>query len=447
MSTHVAEPTDAITPTLTGVPAPDRQAGETEAGTPQRVARRLLERFALIAFALYHLPLFLNNYPSLGGGGMSDHGLAIRWGHVFARPGMWVVRHVFQMTGPMPQAYQGDNGDVAEEFGRLFLAVVIAAVGAAWWTIADWRRQRSRWVGDALRVLLRYSIALGLTGYAVAKLLPVQFAPLQTFSLEQRVGDMAPMSLLWAFMSYSRPYAFFAGVMEIAVVLLLCFRRTATLGALLCIVVMTNVASMNYAYGVPVKLYATMIVLSAAVLVLYDLRRLLAVFIKNQTAPPAPLAPLFLDRIPVSLRWTIKGLLVGSVLLSSTVAMSAVVGSRGVAAELDGLWRVTSFAYDGDTAGTRDLARWRQLTFFGDRAAIRLVSDSMLFCQPAQPATPGALNFQCAQDHRAELRWTRNGDVLQIDGTFDGTHLTAAAKHVVPSDYRLMKAKFRWMID
>src|SRR6185369_7053826 len=127
MSTHVAERTaDTIAPPLTEVPARDQQPGRTDAEIPHRVARRLLERFALIAFALYHVPLFLNNYPSLGGGGASDHGLAIRWGHVFAQPGMWVVRHVFHMSGPMPQAYQGDNGDVAEEFGRLFLAVVIA---------------------------------------------------------------------------------------------------------------------------------------------------------------------------------------------------------------------------------------------------------------------------------------------------------------------------------
>src|SRR6185312_8979235 len=55
--------------------------------------RRFLERFALIAFALYHVPLFLNDYPSLGGGGFKDAGLAVRWGHVFTPPGVWVAHH------------------------------------------------------------------------------------------------------------------------------------------------------------------------------------------------------------------------------------------------------------------------------------------------------------------------------------------------------------------
>src|SRR6185436_6756468 len=96
---------------------------------PHHLTRRLAERFALIGFGLYHLPLFLNNYPSLGGGGMSDRGLAISWGHIFTPPGVWVAHHVFHVAGAMPNGYRGDNGDVAEEFGRLLIAIVVAAVG------------------------------------------------------------------------------------------------------------------------------------------------------------------------------------------------------------------------------------------------------------------------------------------------------------------------------
>jgi hypothetical protein len=67
-----------------------------------------------------------------------------------------------------------------------------------------------------LRVLLRYSIALGLTSYAIAKILPLQFPPLNAFSLEQRLGQLPPMALLWSFMEYSRPYNFFGGAIELA---------------------------------------------------------------------------------------------------------------------------------------------------------------------------------------------------------------------------------------
>jgi hypothetical protein len=302
------------------VPAAAARAGST--------LRRFGERFALIAFALYHVPLFLNNYPSLGGGGFNDSGLAVRWGHVFTPAGVWAAHHIFHIAGPMPNGHRGDNGDVAEEFARLLLAVVIGLVGAAWWTSADRRRPRAAWVPETLRVLLRYAIALGLASYAIAKLLPMQFPPLRGGILEQRVGDLSPMALLWTFMEYSRPYAFFGGLMEAAVVVLLCVRRTAMLGALTCLAVMVNVALLNWAYGVPVKLYSTMLVVSAAVLLLYDLPRLYGFFVKDAPLPAAPTVSFIHERIPARWRWTIKLLLVGSVCLSSVAAMESILSRQ-----------------------------------------------------------------------------------------------------------------------
>lgn len=419
-----------------------------EAGS-HGVARRLLERFALVAFGLYHLPLLLNNYPSLGGGGFNDTGLAVRWGHLFTPAGAWVARHLFHMSGPMPLGYQGDNGDVGEEFGRLLLSVVIAGVAAAWWTAADRRRARGRWVEGALRVLLRYSIALGLASYAVAKLFQQQFPPLNALALESRIGELAPMRLLWNFMQYSRPYSFFGGVMELAVVLLLCFRRTATLGALVCLAVMTNVTLLNYAYGVQVKLYSTMIVVSAAVLVLYDAPRLLAMFVRNQDVRPAPLAYPVLDRIPAPLRWTLKVALVGSVIASSVVVMApAYAAERAVSSGIDGGWVVTSFTRDGRTLdSTGDPARWRRFIVSGGGIAIRLESDSLVRCGRSAPAAAGSITFACTRNRKGALTWTRNGDRLQLDGTFDGARVAVSGRYLEPSDYPLLRGRFRWIYD
>jgi hypothetical protein len=63
---------------------------------------------------------------------------------VFGQVGLWVARNVFGMTGPMPYALSGDNGDTAEEYCRLLVGVVIAAVAAGIWTAADRRRPGAR---------------------------------------------------------------------------------------------------------------------------------------------------------------------------------------------------------------------------------------------------------------------------------------------------------------
>ena len=437
---------------------PTRRPRVEKAGQPHDDAtpliRRLAERFALIGFGLYHLPLFLNNYPHLGGGGMRESGLAISWGHVFTPPGIWVAHHVFHLAGPMPNGSRGDNGDVAEEFGRLLIAVIIAAVGAVVWTLADRRKPGARWTGDALKLLLRFSIALGLTSYAIAKVLPVQFGPgtISTLGLEQRIGEMRPMSLLWTFMMYSRPYAFFGGVMELAVVVLLCFRRTATLGAVLCLAVMTNVALLNYAYGVPVKLYSTMIVLSAAVLLLYDARRLWAVFVTNDSVPRVERAA-FYDRIPRWLQWTTKGVLVGSVFASSTVAMAGSLDARPRASgsagnAVEGAWRVTTFDVEPRRAPTTaPPSPWLRMFVQGGMVAIRLATDSLVYCRRSTTPDARTLSFACAGEHRGEFRGSRDGDVLQLSGTVDSMPVLVQARALHPTDYSLLRWRFRWIDD
>jgi hypothetical protein len=344
------------------------------------------------------------------------------------------------MTGPMPSAYQGDNGDVGEEFGRLLLSVVIAIVAAAVWTFVDRRRPRGRWVGPALHTMLRYAIALGLTSYAIAKLLPMQFPPIQPIMLEQRVGDLSPMSLLWTFMQYSRPYAFFGGVMEMLVVVLLCFRRTTTLGALMCVAVMTNVALMNLAYGVPVKLYSIMIVASAGVLLLYDTPRLWAVFVRNGAVIPAPLSSLFQDRLSNALRWSIKLALVGSVIVSSVVTMQSALDGSRPSSPLDGAWVVTP---SGDSVVP---ARWERLIFQGSGLVIRSASETPVRCRLATTTDSSAIALTCAKS-RGDLRWARAGDTLRLEGIFDGARVAVAARHVDASDYPLLRSRFRWISD
>jgi hypothetical protein len=404
---------------------------------PHRLTRRLAERFALVAFGLYHLPLFLNNYPSLGGGsGGFSEGLAVSWGHVFTRPGIWLARVLFGMTGPMTMASAGDNGDVGEEFARLILAAVTGAVVAIVWTTADRRRPRAPWVEGALRVMLRYSIALGLVSYAVAKILPQQFPPLGPFNYEARVGELTPMRLLWTFMQYSRPYSFFGGVMESVAIVLLCFRRTATLGALVTVAVMTNVALMNIAYDVQVKLYAVMIVVSAGVLVLYDARRLLAVFVTNQGVGPGSQPTLFEGRLPSPVRWAIKLLLIGSVTASSVAAFQSESPTRVASVTgVSGAWGITSFTRDAAATDATAGPAWRRLIVDDGSIAVRLDSDAMMRCRRTTSTDASTIAFACTQGRNGEMRWTLAGTELHLDGTFAGVKMRVSARRLDEKDY------------
>lgn len=420
-------------------------------GSPIEAAvRRLAGRFALIAFGLYHLPLLLNNYPTLGGGGFRPDGLSQSWGGVFGQVGLWVARHVFQLTGPMPNALDGDNGDTAGEYCRLLVAVVIAALAAAIWTAVDRRRPSARWVEEALWILLRYAIALGLASYAVAKIYPVQFGPLSLVSLETRIGELSPMGLLWRFMEYSPVYSTIAGVMELSVIVLLCFRRTATLGALLCLPVMANVMLLNLCYGVIVKLYSIMIVASALVLVLYDARRIVDALILRRAVPAGPLAPPFRSRRLNQARWLVKLVFVGGALASSVVAMRSIRATRNAseASPLRGAWEVESLVIGGrELAHTAEPARWRRVLIAGG-VAIRLEDDTLLRCRSTIDETTRSIELTCPRTRQdGALRWTRDADQLRLEGSFAGAPTTVSLRRRDDAQLPLLREHFKWLWD
>jgi hypothetical protein len=249
-------------------------------------------------------------------------------------------------------------------------------------------------------------------------------------------------------MQYSRPYAFFGGLMELSAVLLLCWRRTATLGALICIPVMTNVALMNLAYGVQVKLYSLMILASAAVLALYEAPRLLAMFVRQQSVAAERQPTLFEGRLSDPIRWGIKIVLLGSVLLSSVVAMEPAEARRSQSSPLDGAWTVTSFSRDGKALdSTGNAARWRRMIVAGPGVAIRFETDTLVRCRRTQKADSTVLALACSRNRQGELTWRRAGDILTLDGTFDGAKVSASARHRDSTDYPLLRSKFRWIFD
>lgn len=90
-------------------------------------------------------------------------------------------------------------------------------------------------------------------------------------------------------MGASRPYTIFGGLAEAVAAILLLFRRTALLGALVAAAVLLNVVMLNFCYDVPVKLYSTNLLLMSVFLLVPDITRLANLFVFNRAAPPAEL--------------------------------------------------------------------------------------------------------------------------------------------------------------
>jgi hypothetical protein len=245
--------------------------------------RRFGFRFGVVFAAILVLPFPLDLIPK------TDF-LVETYGHAWDVLG----HHFGALLGlDVPPSQPTGSGDTMIAWLLMLLSVLIALAIAAIWASVD-RRSYPR-VRVAVRIALRYWLGLVILGYGLAKVWKTQFPFPSSSRLEQNVGSMSPMGLLWTFMGYSTPYNIFAGCMECLGGALLLFRRTTMAGALVLVPVMTNVVVLNFCYDVPVKLYSATLLGIAIVLLWPDLPRLIAV-VAGHAAPPAEIERVALTR-------------------------------------------------------------------------------------------------------------------------------------------------------
>jgi len=336
-----------------------------KAGKKWNLATRIGFRFAFcywILYCVYYVPETLTGL--VPGAGYVSRPYVWLWHKLTP----WAAQHFFHLSGTRITNFSsGGSGDTTLDYVLNFLFVVIALLGMLICSWLDKKREQYGTLFVWLRIILRFTLAMALFGYGIAKIFPMQFHPLNLRELVERYGDSSPMHLLWTFMGASRPYTIFGGLAETVAAILLLFRRTALLGALVAAGVLLNVVMLNFCYDVPVKLYSTNLLLMALFLLLPDISRLVNVFVLNRTAPPAELtSPLF------SKRWMrVSAYSVTFALFAYSVAAMTWVGwqsseyaSADGAPPIYGTYDVDTLSINGKPAQSTDAAKpdWKQVT-------------------------------------------------------------------------------------
>ena len=147
------------------------------------------------------------------------------------------------------------SGDTVFDFVKLaFVLILTAIITIAFLFIKPSFREK---VTSISIIYGRFFLSCMLLSYGFAKFADGQFGLPSLFRLEQSVGEMSPMGILWTFMGSSPAYSAFAGVCQVTAGVLLLFRRTYVFGALVAFGVMTNIVVLNFCYDVPVKIFST----------------------------------------------------------------------------------------------------------------------------------------------------------------------------------------------
>jgi len=405
-----------------------------------RPITRVAFRFAFCYFGLYCLIAFQNVFDFLPYERMSQWFVP------------WVGQHVLHLSKPITYFISG-SGDKTSDWVLLFCHLVISIVATVVWSIFGRRKEYTR-LNEWLRVALRYALATTMFAYGSAKVVKLQFADPSLTRLLEPLREFSPMGLLWTFMGFSTPYTFCAGACELLGGVLLFFRRATTLGALVTAAAMMNVAVLNYAYDVPVKLLSTHLLLMCGYLLIPDLRSLYDFFIRNKPATPAPVQAHFATRKWRIAEGVVKALFIGYMVVVSAIGMVEGYHSRyGAAAPkspLYGIWDVEEFTRDGQTLPPllTDTARWRRfVTQIPTGINIRGMDDSM---HPYAVRFDPAKSTILSSDPKTPLAltWSRpDADHLTLTGTVDGHQLAVRLKRMDVGRTNLLGRGFHWISE
>jgi hypothetical protein len=122
--------------------------------------------------------------------------------------------------------------------------------------------------------------------YGLAKVFPFQMPPPSIAILNEPVGNIAPLTLLWNLIGLNPIYEIICGLAELLGGILLLYRRTALAGSLFSAFVLTNVVLYNFCYDVPVKLFSANLLLGCIFLALPDALSILRFFWSHTPAAP-----------------------------------------------------------------------------------------------------------------------------------------------------------------
>jgi uncharacterized membrane protein YphA (DoxX/SURF4 family) len=335
------------------------------------LAGRVAFRFLFVYLLVYDLPFAVTWIPGTAG-------LVARTQELWALVVPWVGRHFLHLRQAITPAPTG-SADRTFDYVQVFCTVAMAALAALAWTLWEARRRRSpsgssRSSGrlqEGLRIYLRYTLALILLTAGMGMALKVQFPSPTIERLQERIGDSSPLTFYSVFMGYSTSYCVFCGAMEALAGLLLLFRRTTTLGALLAVAVTSHAAALDLSYDVPQKLLSLHLLLISGLLLAPDLRRLVDGLVLDRPTSPADLGPADPGQPPSGprarrARLALKTLVVAYALAAATrqgLAQRQQQMQQAPRPPFDGVWEVTRFVRDGREVPLwgSDLSRWRRL--------------------------------------------------------------------------------------
>lgn len=257
-----------------------------------------------------------------------------------------------------------------ETYGQYVEYVLIGMVGTALlgsltYGLIWHRREQTTAKSSALhhawlQGIIRYWLALSIASYGFAKILKTQFQT-PDYLLDMPLHSIGGMSLTWYYFGYSYPLAVSIALLQIGGSILLLYRRTTLVGAMILLPVMVNIVLIDIFYKISPGALFNAVTFTLALLFLLSLhsKRLKLIFLDVvDRLPPIAFGPGWIKStlriLPIAIAF---------------VSLKALIVIHPNEQTLKGSWKVEKLIRNGRvqsmTAWLTDTRAWSRIYFAG----------------------------------------------------------------------------------
>jgi hypothetical protein len=419
-----------------------------QTNTPWNIYKKISFRFFFFLLSLF---IILNN----NGAFAFLSGILQLPGLVLHNLIPWFSKHIIHYNYDFT-IYTNGSGDTSYDWVLLLFIFFVSVIGSIIWSVLDRKRKSYNAAYYWLVVLVRFYLAFTLILYGLIKVIKLQFPDPSLNRLLQPFGDASPMGLAWTFLGFSKGYNIFMGVVEVSAVLLL-FRRTVIVGALLSLAATAHVMSMNYFFDVPVKLLSTALVVMSLFILAPHFLKLYRFFLKYESQQLDKMyRPVFKKRWLYISAYSIKYLYITASIVSllyTFIQQTKTYGSAAPKPFLYGIYNVEDMRLKGKTLPplTTDSTRWKQMiiTYTG-YARVKKMNDSTTNFTTVFDQKKKELVLKSTS--KDSLKYVLNyrvigKDKLVISGLSDKDSISVSFKRKDLKDFRLINRGFHWVSE
>lgn len=378
--------------------------------------------------------------------------LASKYSDIYPPLVSWVGRNLLGIADPIVNKVTG-SGDTLYDWVWYLVVILLTLLIGTIFTVADRRRKSYRKLYGWFLLILTYYLAYNLFSYGIIKMFNLQFSPPGLSRLFQTYGQSSPMRLVWTFIGASSTYTIFAGASETIAAILLLFRRTRMVGAMMAFGVMFNVFMLNMSYDIPVKLFSLQLVVISVYLFAQDWRRLFTFFFTDKSVAAPARRPLVKSKVGWRIMVGVQ-VLFGAFIISITVygakQSQEQYGSGSPKSELYGVYNVEHFVMNGDTILDRlsDTVRWKRVIFDSPKfTPITLMNDHDKYYGTEIDTTAQTLTFTPRGEDKDGFLFSydQSDEHLYLEGVMATDTLKVHLKPYDLSRFGLLNRGFHWV--